>query len=254
MMLMRIFIYLGTVILLVNGCLPLPSIDKENVSKDPENLDYLIAYYPFEGTADDHGENGYDGLAVGDPTYIDDTPDGSGSAIRLNGFKGQYINIPYSFLNDLKEYSVSFWIKDFSIGMVFSSISSDYVRSDYPRLLITDGQKFRFYTGYDNYDSTAPFVYDCTSIMSSVWHHIVLVVCSDASSGNRSLVKKLYVDGNLVDSAAADWWEGASTKINIGGNRNGSYSVSLTAKFDNFRFYGCGLKGNDVLYLFNNCL
>lgn len=236
------------------GCLPLSSVDADNAVNDPENIDYLLAYYPFDGTVEDCGGNNYHGLAVGEPSFVDDAAGGNGQALRLNGFKEQYVNIPYAFLNGLKEYSVSFWIKDFSVGMAFSAISSDYVRSDYPRLLITDNQRFRFYTGYDNYDSTSSFIYDCTSIMSSDWHHIVLVVSYDLHSGTDTYIKKLYVDGNLVDSAEAHWSEGVSTKINIGGNRNGSYPISLTAKFDNFRFYGCALSGNDVLYLFKNNL
>ena len=241
-------------LLVLSGCLPLPSIDKDNAVKDPEQVDYLIAYYPFEDSVQDEGENAYHGLAVGNPTYVEDTPDGRGKAIRLNGIKGQYVNIPYAFLNGHKEYSVSFWIKDFSIGMAFSAISSDYVRSDYPRLLITDNQKFRFYTCYDNYDSTASFIYDCTSIMASEWHHVALVVSQDPDAGYYAIVKKLYIDGTLVDSASASWDEGVSAKINIGGDRSGTYPVSLNAKFDNFRFYGCALNGNDVMYLYNNCL
>ena len=37
----------------MTGCLPLPSIDKENAPEDPEHVDYLIAYYEdFEDILD----------------------------------------------------------------------------------------------------------------------------------------------------------------------------------------------------------
>jgi hypothetical protein len=232
------------------GCLPLPSIDRENAAEDPEHLDYLIAYYPFDGSADDMGTNGYNGVPINDPSYVDDTPSGSGKALRLNGFKKQYINIPYSYMNGLIEYSVSFWIKDFGMGMVFSAISSDYVRSDYPRLLITDTQKFRFYTGYDNYDQTLSFGYDCTSIMASEWHHVVLVVYYQ----DTKIIRELYVDGVLIDANEGYWDKGVATKMTIGGDKNESYPMSISAKFDNFRFYGCALSHKDVLYLYNNNL
>ena len=250
---MKECLILSVVFCLLVACMPLPSVDTPNETDDPERTDYLIAYYPFDGTIEDISGNAYDGVAVGEPSYIDDTVDGKGKALRLNGFKGQYINIPYAFLHGLEEYSVSFWIKDFTAGMVFSAISSDYVRSDYPRLLITNSQKFRFYTGYDNYDSTAPFEYDCTPIMSEEWHHIALVESREAQT-RSDVIKRLYIDGDLINSSESYWSEGASVKINIGGDRNGTYSQGLTAKLDNFRFYGCALKGKDVLYLYDNCL
>lgn len=241
---------IALVVVLLTGCLPLPSIDKENVVEDQERRDYMLAYYPFDGSAEDLGVNGYDGVLIGNPSYVEETPDGKGKALKLNGFKGQFVNIPYSFMNDVKEYSVSFWIKDFSIGMVFSAISDDYVRSDYPRLLVTENLQFRFYTGYDNYDNTSPFVFDCTPIMASEWHHIVLV----AYPHNQDYVKELYVDGLLVDANTGYWSEGEASKICIGGDRSGTYSTSISAKFDNFRFYGCALSREDVKYLYNNYL
>lgn len=239
-----------SIVIFMTGCLPLPSIDKENAPEDPEHVDYLIAYYPFEDSAADMGANGYDGIPMGTPSYVDDTPGGDGKALKLNGFKKQYINIPYSFMNGLKEYTISFWIKDFGIGMVFSAISSDYVRSDYPRLLITDNQKFRFYTGYDNYDSTPSFGFDCTPIMASEWHHVALV----AYLYEQKFVRELYVDGILVDTNEGYWSKGNSTKMTIGGDKNGIYPMSISAKFDNFRFYGCALSKKDINYLYNNSL
>lgn len=234
----------------MTGCLPLPSIDKDNVVADPERLNYLIAYYPFDNSADDMGANGYHGVPVNSPSYINDTPKGDGKALKLNGFQRQYINIPYSFMNGLKEYSISFWMKDFGMGMVFSAISSDYVRSDFPRLLINDTQNFRFYTGYDNYDETPTFVYDCTAIMSSKWHHIALVVYSRDSK----TIRELYINGVLIDANEGYWSESDATKITIGGDKNESYPLSISAKFDNFRFYGCALSLKEVKYLYNNRL
>lgn len=244
------FIVLALLLVFMTGCLPLPSLDQENAAEDVEHTDYLLAYYPFDDSTKDSGKNGYHGVPIGAPSYDEDTPSGSGKALKLNGFKGQYVNVPYPFLNGLNEYSVSFWIKDFGMGMVFSAISSDFVRSDYPRLLVTDSQKFRFYTGYDNYDTTPSFAFDCTPIMASEWHHVVLVVYLYGAD----LIKELYVDGVLIDSAKANrnWDEGITAKINIGGDKNGAYPVAMSAKFDNFRFYECALGRKDVEYLYQN--
>lgn len=234
------------------SCLPLPSIDDVNAAPDSSYQSELLAYYTFDESLVDMSGNGYDGVAVGSPSYIEETPSGTGKAIRLNGIKNEFINIPYNFMAGLKDYSVAFWVKDFSMGLLFSCASSDGLRSDFPRLLVTDTQKFRFYTSYDNYDQTKPFQYDCTSIMSTEWHHIVVTCSYDVSS--RSAVKRLYIDGRLLDTADCLWNESYAVSICIGGNRGGAYPASLNAKLDNFRFYSSCLTGKEVSNLYQNKL
>lgn len=246
--------YLSMAVLaLCVACAPIQSIDTPNAPDDPEKTDYLIAHYTFDSNCFDMSANSYDAVAVGTPSFPGDTPDGSVAAIKINGFKGQFVNIPYSFMNGLKEYTVSMWVKDFTPGILFSAISSDYVRSDYPRLLVTDDQRFRFYTGYDNYDTTKPFAYDCVPIMSGDWHHIAVTV--KGIEGKSDYVEaSLYVDGVRVDSIENYWSGGASHKMVLGSDRDGSYPVSMTATYDNVRFYGCALSASEIKNLYNNCL
>ena len=84
------------------ACAPLPSIDTPNQKYEPEtpnqgdnnqNKD-LIAHYTFNNTTDDQTPNHYDAVGIGDPSYVSDTPDGSAGALKINGFKGQFVNIP----------------------------------------------------------------------------------------------------------------------------------------------------------------
>ena len=140
--------------------------------------------------------------------------------------------IPYNVFDELTKISVSFWIKDFSTGVVFSAISDDYIRSDHPRLVAGEDNKFCFSSGYDNYGTTPPFSYPYTSIQSGNWHHVVVTMNDDT--------RYFYVDGARVDSNTASrltnsWY---STKVYIGGNNEGKYkSGFMTMKIDNIRFY-----------------
>ena len=154
-------------------------------------------------------------------------------------------------MNGVKEYTISMWIKDFTPGILFSAISSDYVRSDYPRLLVTDEQRFRFYSGYDNYDTSKPYTYDCVPIMSGDWHHIAITV--KGIKDNRDYVEtSLYVDGVRVDSIEKNWSEGAAHKMVLGSDGDGKYPMSISATYDNVRFYACALSNSEIKNLYNN--
>ena len=82
----------------------------------------LMSYYTFDNEdASDATENELDGILINDPSFGDVTANGKGKALHLNGVKGQYMSIPYNVFKNLKKISASFWIKDFSIGVIFGS-------------------------------------------------------------------------------------------------------------------------------------
>ena len=126
----------------------------------------LASYYSFDNKdASDESGNEMDAVVNGGVQFVDDTPSGTGYAVRLNGFKKGFINIPYNVFAGKTNYSISFWIKDFDYGMVVTAISTDAPRSDFPRIVATMGNKFRFYTCYDNWDSTERFDFDTSVIL-----------------------------------------------------------------------------------------
>jgi len=77
--------------------------------KDSEPFD-LVAYYPFNGNANDESGNGNDGTVNG-ATLIPDRFGNSNSAYSFNGVDN-YIEIPHSQSLDLSEHiSISYWAK-----------------------------------------------------------------------------------------------------------------------------------------------
>lgn len=214
--------------------------DLEDAKKDVSKG--LIAYYTFDDeNANDISGNKYHGILINSPGFVSDSPNGSGKSIFLNGFKEQFVNIPYNPFFDQNDYSISMWIKDFGSGILFSGISNDYVRSDYPRLIARNNGTFTFYTGYDNYDSTDPFLYQYDPLQDEVWHLITVVNEWDQNIYSSKCIKKLYIDGKLVDSmegSISKSSQGECTKMHIGGDGAKKYtSFTSSMKVDNIRFY-----------------
>lgn len=208
----------------------------------------LVSYYTFDyDDASDITENELDATLVNDPSFIAETVNGKGKALALNGIKEQFMSIPYNVFKNLTKITVSFWIKDFGAGVIFSAISPDYIRSDHPRLIADTDNMFRFYTGYDNYDQTPSFSYPYTSIQSGKWHHVVVSMNGDT--------RYLYVDGVRTDSNTTSSWSSSHTctKICIGGNNEGKYKLDcMTMKIDNIRFYQRCISDDEVKKIYNS--
>jgi len=224
--------------------------------------DCLWAYYPFDDDANEvvldkaGWENPYDGALFGGK-YIDDTPDGKGKALMLNGNKEQYVNIPYNIFKDLEKFTICFWIKDFETGVVITGINPAYDVSyqqnmHWPKLLMRNDGKISFDAYgelYDYNDNCPKFSsYTYTPIQSSGWHHVA--VAFDGSTAH------LYVDGLVKDNVSARFRKTSDgiTKVNIGGNGNGSLPVYISMKIDNVSVYGAYLGSSYIKYIYRNLL
>lgn len=229
------------------SCAPLPSIDDEPVNGGGNGNGvtevYPLACYLFDGSADDMFGN-YNGVLNGNPDFVTDTPDGSSGALKLNAFKEQFVNIPYDFFSGLEQYSFTAWIKDFSQGMIFSAEGEN----ELPYLFVTDSQRFLLYNDYYSYTSQDKytFAYDCTSIMSSDWHHLAV------TSMKGEMV--LYIDGKKYDSLSQPYDMTSCTKIYIGGNADGRLVNYMSMKIDNVMFFDYCLMSSEVDFIYKNRL
>ena len=216
----------------------------------------LIFYYTFDDDdCTDMSGNDNDGIPVNNPSYLTDTPTGSGKSLSLNGQNKQYVNIIGNPFDGLTSYSVSFWIKDFSEGAVICGVSAGYFDSDHkPKIcILSDGDiSFDSYGSYyDTHRSsgapmhTACFSYDYSPIQSNGWHHIVVSYSNEKAS--------LYVDGSIKDVLEKEYRNLSEIiKVNIGGDGNGTFPVCASMKLDNFRLYGKGLTKDEVKQIYNS--
>lgn len=228
----------------------------DNGSENPGGANLkagLVAYYTFDSEdAKDATDNELHANLIQSPSFTPETSSGKGKALILNSVKEQYMNIPYNPFKGQTNYSISMWVKDFGQGILFSGISRDHTRSDIPRLIAKTDGRFTFYTCYDNYDSTLPFVYIYTPLQDGNWH-MITVVCKSKSSSKCT--KYLYVDGVLVDSNedyTGESSQGECTKIHIGGNGEGKYtSFTSNMVVDNIRIYTKSLDAETIKAIYD---
>jgi len=236
--------------------------DNGGNNDDVDNTDSIAVsgglklYYTFDnGDCIDATEYENDGVPVNNPSYITDTSNGSGKAIFLKGDKGQYINIVGNLFSGLRNYSMSFWIKDFSGGSIISGITSGQWSADqWPKLIINSNNRFSFDALGHWYEDTETFFssYSYSEIQSSGWHHIVLSYIDNSGDAIEG-VAYFYVDGTLVDNQSVYWGDPTGvTKVQIGGNGNGTFPVSTSMKIDNVRIYNKGLTKDEVIQIYNS--
>lgn len=84
--------------------------------------DGLIAYFPFEGDAQDFSGYDNDGNTVNDPTYVSGK---YGKAIELNGVD-QYVRVPNSDSLNPDQITVSMWYKLDSLPASFAALIQKY--------------------------------------------------------------------------------------------------------------------------------
>ena len=109
----------------------------------------LMLYYTFDNEDfSDSTEMEIDGQGIEAPSFLDDTPNGQGKSVFINGTKSQYIVINYNLFKGLSNYSISLWVKDFSTGSVVSGIYASNFNNDswqyYPRVYFTAEGKISF--------------------------------------------------------------------------------------------------------------
>ena len=74
----------------------------------------LIAYYPFDGNANDASGNGHDATLMNSPSFVKGV---TGSAIYLTGGSGyfgaggQYVTLPYIPLINYPAFTITLWAK-----------------------------------------------------------------------------------------------------------------------------------------------
>lgn len=199
----------------------------------------LQAYYNFDDGSASDSRNGYNGTFNGG-TLISDTPKGSGKALFFK--KGEYVNIPYAPLDGKKNYSISFWVKDFGAGYLFKCYDS-YAYG--PSIEITESLNLRIYTGRSSsYYNYSTFSTSLSNYQSEKWTMITIVTSTEGSSSSGT--SKLYINGKRVNVTSSDT-----------NNNSGAKSMSIGAassdplKVDNVRLYSVSLTDDEVMSIYN---
>lgn len=195
-------------------------------SQDPLNTvrNGLAAYFRFNGTTRSE-VSAVQGNPVNNPQYTTGA-DGT-QAVSVSSIDGSQISFPKPLISypDMN-YSVTFWMKGFADGHVWSMASGDS-RFNQPKLTIKDG-KFYLYNS-SNYNGSS-FTHPQ---LDYNWHFIAVVVRTE---GNN-VIGSLYIDGVLVDSLRLyGYTDKSCTKFLLGGASE-SGDNAIDTNFDNLRIY-----------------
>lgn len=214
----------------------------------------LMGYYNFDNdNANDASDSSINGILVNSPEFITDTPNGEGKALSIRAMDGQYLSIPKNPLATSSEktkvssLSVCFWIKDFGVGQIFSSMNANYLyacpyfyfKNDaFNTLISTSG------SGYYTYE--IPFEKGAGQFQNGKWHHVAYVM--------EDNLHTLYIDGQYyggVNPSAVNQQYITINAIHFGGNCGLKDRTATNMKLDNIRFYNRSLTITDVKIIYN---
>jgi hypothetical protein len=242
---------LGDTLTLNNGeKYVIPGIKK--VGNPPSTINNgLVAYYPFNGNANDESGNGNNGTVNG-ATLSTDRFGNNNKAYSFNG-ANNYISLNnITSFNNAKNFSVSVWAKILNlnsandVAQYIISRGRDIIPGSF---LIAFGQQTspytnKFATGLNGNGGVQP-----PSITESIpqanWHH--LTTTFDGSS------IKFYIDGILVGTSSYTQELSISSDITlIGKHVVPGFSYFVNGKIDDIRIYNRALTQEEITYLYNN--
>ena len=102
----------------IYSCKKLNDIDNPDVVN--LDLDLLVNINFDNGTCNDISGHNYNGIVNGDIQFVQDTPNGTGQAVWIDGTQEQSINIPFELMPDSSGFTLSGWFKNFGTGSLIS--------------------------------------------------------------------------------------------------------------------------------------
>jgi hypothetical protein len=209
--------------------------------------DSLVAYYPFNGNANDESGNGHDGLAEGGVSLTADRFGNENSAYHFDGVNGM-IKFPGLDWNTAASFTTSAWFKreDDPIGLIFTQTDCGLpepnhsffmnLASEYPP------DKARVGLGWGPFWNGIDFDFNDTT----KWHNTVLVY--DKAEGQFSF----YFDGVLKGSKLIDSVFDVSTMVSAGQSSNCAAPGYFKGGIDDIRVYTRALSDLEIQQLYCN--
>ncbi len=202
------------------------------------NAQTLVAYYPFNGSANDVSGNNNHGTVYG-ATLTTDRSGNVNNAYFFNGIN-DVITIPHNtILNASNELSFSVWVKPdaFPVGSVMIVGKSNYSNATNYLVRITSNGYIQF--EYKNFANTTD-----NPLILNQWNHIAVV--SDAANA-----KKVYVNGVLASHTTATSPYGlVDDPVTIGAANYGA--EYFTGSIDELKIYNKALSQEEIKNEYTN--
>jgi PKD repeat protein len=202
----------------------------------------LVAYYPFNGNANDESGNGNNGTVNGATLTVDRF----GNENKAYSFDHSRINFPAQFFTMRGDFAINGWIKSLNVSIPTQTILTLNTphagfalalnHSDHP------GRKITMYvsnagTAWD-YITEGNF----TNYQDNTWYFISII-----KKGNSIFVYNNGVQTNTVDLGSTPF-SIPNAGVSLGGNV-GDYFIGA---LDDFRIYNRALTATEVGALYND--
>jgi len=204
----------------------------------------LVAWYPFNGNANDESGNGHHGEEYG-ISYVDDRFNGSAMAIACGEPQfATWVQLPTELETTALDFTFSFWIQPWSIDGRSELISRDdnapQAGGDWS-IYITDGV-LNFETRIGNEPTN--FVVG-GNVEANAWSHVV--INRNASQGENLI----FLNGAIVAAAAEPFGALSPTNPIHIGRHAVLESLFFRGDFDDFGFWNRALTEEEILGLYN---
>lgn len=209
----------------------------------PVPTEGLVAYYPFNGNANDASGNGHNGEIIGNVTLSEDRNGNANCAYRFYGEPYNYISIPDDEALHLSTFTLNAWVytdaDNYADGYLICK-GRDIYNGSY-RLCVRNVGATNEYGGVnDAYVEEYPQVHE--------WHMITGSVQGDQA--------KFYIDGILMDARTLShpFEYGNSEPLTFGMHYYGGvpnyWAYPLLGVMDDVRIYNRVLTPSEILGLY----
>jgi hypothetical protein len=209
----------------------------------------LVAYYPFDGNANDASGNGLHGASYGGVDYVAGR---KGLAAQLDGVDDWLLAPASSAFSGTDDFTVSFWFKTTDSGGFFIDERGNNQQTGGDRGFGTlvhptdSGISFGLADGSGTSAGQAVCKPATTAYQNGQWHHAV-----DIRQGNRV---RMFIDGQLIHEASGNLIDiGVPNPLTIGTRfRYTSGSDNwLAGCLDELRIYNRALTAGEIWQLYS---
>ncbi|MDM8522467.1 SBBP repeat-containing protein [Desulfococcaceae bacterium HSG8] len=204
--------------------------------------DGLVAYYPFDGDADDESGNGHHGTAVGGASLTSGRCGDTDSAYSFDG--NSYIRTDFEAGH--KNF-FSFWIRTSKVNQLVMGPTG----GRYHTWVFGINSNGEIY--YQDYKTNVGGFVTLTgnNVADNEWHHIA------GYQGYADRTLRLYQDGVLADQyvetgSFVGWATGPET--GIGRVHNWDYNSYYEGLIDDVGFWNRELSESEVMGIYNDCI
>ena len=219
--------------------------------------DGLVAYYPFNGNANDESVNSNDGTVIG-ATLTEDRFGNANSAFNFNS-TSDYLDVQHSSsLQPNSEISVCAWIKPvqfysnrWQVNYILSKggeVESNFYTLGYwdtdinASVFSPESERFFFWLGFS--DSSSKSVSSSTVVSLDSFFFVV------GSFDGNSL--KIFINGVLENEISISKNLGNNNRfLRIGRSYKNDYPYNVTGIIDDIRIYDIALSEEDIIALYH---